>query len=416
MSTHRNYIRYSAIIFIVIVAAGLIASISPRRTSGDFDVYYAAGSNYLARAPLYEAHSGIEEFKYLPLFALAFSPLSLLGKLPALYLWNILNIILLYLVFYLFYKLRLFSLSTAKDLLLLIFLAALCGRYLVSNIRIGQSNILLSFLLALVMYLDCRKDEVKAGFTLALCLVIKLLPLLFLVYFLLRRKFRLAGFTVLFLSVFLLLPALYSGWRLNLNYLQEWFVLLRSSPPHLFYSVKNYSLLAILAWFFIARRLGYAIFEYENITRPLTAKVYFAWIAGALSLAAMFFYDIFSRRERGLDSACLDYAGLFVCALFFNPLANLNAMVFLAVPYFFILRYLFYSESGKIGKIAVAALTAAGFILSLMHSKVFFPQGPLYYTMLKYRFPAWTILSVFLSLCLVKLSLGSGIKKVPQGA
>jgi hypothetical protein len=37
----------------------------------------------------------------------------------------------------------------------------------------------------------------------------------------------------------------------------------------------------------------------------------------------------------------LDYSGLFVCGLLFNPLAYMNALVLLIVPGFFILRFLF---------------------------------------------------------------------------
>src|SRR4030043_461735 len=94
--------RRIIIVFIAIIAIGLTASITTGHTSGDFDVYYTASRNYLVKAPVYIPRGGTEEFKYSPLFALLFSPFALLPKIPALYAWGILNIFLLYFMFYFF--------------------------------------------------------------------------------------------------------------------------------------------------------------------------------------------------------------------------------------------------------------------------------------------------------------------------
>ena len=96
--------KIAAIIFAAIITFFLIISISPDRICGDFDVYYHASQNYLAKIPVYTSHNGIEEFKYLPLFALVFSPFAMLKEVPALYAWNVLNIALVYFLFYLLFK------------------------------------------------------------------------------------------------------------------------------------------------------------------------------------------------------------------------------------------------------------------------------------------------------------------------
>jgi hypothetical protein len=401
----NNYLHYIIITLVIIMTCGLIASVSLKHTSGDFDVYYKASQNYLARAPLYNSNQGIEEFKYLPLFALVFSPLAMIKALPALYLWSILNIFLLYFIFFLLYRLKQFSLTLPKDLLLIICLFALTGRYILANIKLGQVNILLCFLMVLTMYFEINKRYFWAAVVLAFSLMIKFFPLLFLIYFVLRRRFRIVAYTILTIIIFLLLPSVYSGFGLNLRYLRDWFILLKSTPAHLLYSVKNYSLISFFSWFFIARHEPYAIFNYRYITKGLSPEVYSAWVVSCFVFFSAFFYDTFFVKDKDPKIAYLDYSCLFVCGLLFNPLAYLNALVFLIVPYFFILRSLFYAELKKKYILVAGSLILLSFILCIVYNKAFARDIQQFYLFLEYRPLLWTIILVYLSLWLVKFAL-----------
>ena len=322
----NNYVRYSIILFVLILTVSLILSVSPKQTQGDFDVYYASSQNYLAKAPVYIPHNGIEEFKYSPLFALVFSPLTMLKKLLALYIWNILNIFSLYLIFYFFYRLKQMSFSRPRDLLIIVCLFALTGRFIFSDIKLGQINIFLCCLMVLTMYLEINKKYFWASVILALSLMIKFFPLLFLVYFCLRRRFKLAGYTLLMIVFFLLLPSIYTGFSLNLRYLHDWFILLKSTPSHLLYSVRNNSFLSFYSWFFIARHDIYYAFDYNLIKKALTPEVYYFWGISCFVFFSAFFHDTFFVKDKGTKIVFLDYSCLFVCALLFNPLAYLNAV------------------------------------------------------------------------------------------
>jgi len=411
----HNYIRYVIIIFVAIMAIGLTGSIFSGHTSGDFDVYYQSSLNYLAHTPIYIAHSGIEEFKYSPLFAWFFSFFTIFEKTTSMYLWSILNIFLLFSMFYFIFKLRQISFNSIKDFLIIFFLFALTGRYIFSNIKIGQVNILLCFLLVLTMYFDIKKKCLWAAACLALSLMIKLFPLLFLAYFILRRKFKIAGFTVLVTAALLLLPAAYSGFSLNLKYLHEWVVLLKTTPATMLYSVKNYSLFAFFAWLFISRHEPQFILNYRFITKGLTSEVYYAWAASCFAFFGLFFYDAIFKKERDERIVYLDYSCLFVCVLLFNPLAYLNALVLLVVPYFFILRYLFYLDLGKLWVRVITSLTVVSFISSMAYNKAFFKDIEQFYASLVYRFPMWTIILVYLCLWLVKFSLKLKLKRQAAG-
>jgi len=410
----KKYVTYIIIAFATIIAIGLIGSVSPQRTSGDFDVYYSASHNYLAKSPIYIPHGGIEEFKYLPLFALFFLSLTIFGKIPALYLWSILNILLLYFMFYFLYKLKQISFDSFKDFLIIFFLFAVTGRYIFANIKIGQVNIILCFFLVLTMYFEINKKYLWAALALALSLMIKLSPSLFLGYFIMRRRFKLAGYTILLTLAFLLLPAIYSGFGLNLKYLQEWAGLLKSSPAVLFYSVKNYSLLAFWSWLFVVRHEPYFILDYHLITKGLTPGVYYAWAVSCFTLFSLFFYDNLFKKDKKQEIVYLDYACLFVCAVLFNPLSYLNTLTLLIIPYFFILRYLFYLKLPKIWAKAAIVLVVISFILPMVYNKFFFSDIKQFYDSLIFRLPMLTAILVYLCLLCIKLSLQLKREPVPH--
>ncbi len=405
MFLQNNYVRYSIILFVLILTVSLILSISPKQTRGDFDVYYASSQNYLAKAPVYISHDGIEEFKYSPLFALVFSPLTMFNKLSALYIWNILNIFLLYLIFYLFYKLKQMSFSKPRDLLIIVCLFALSGQFIFSNIKLGQINIFLCYLMVLTMYLEINKKYFWASVILAFSLMIKFFPLLFVLYFVLRRRFKLVGFTILMIVFFLLLPSIYSGFDLNLRYLHDWLILLKSSPAHLYYVVKNNSFLAFYSWFFIVRHDIHNVIDYNMIQKGLTPEVYYFWVVSCFVFFSLFFYDTFFVKYKELKIVFLDYSCLFVCGLLFNPLAYLNALVFLIVPYFFILRFLFYSEISRKYAVICAFFIFLSFILNIVSHGIFFKDIDQYYVFLQCKPLMWTIILVYLSLWTAKFSL-----------
>lgn len=332
-----NPVLVKRLIFFIFIAlaVSLISLTSLKYTAGDFDVFYGASQHYMARAPVYQSNEGIEEFKYSPLFALLFSPLTALSKNSALYVWTVLKIVSLFLIFYFLFKLKQFSFDHPKDLLIIIGLFALTGRYVFLDFRLGQANVLLCMLMVLTMYLEINERYFWASVVLAFSLMIKFFPLLFVFYFLLRRRFKLLAYTPLMVAVFLLLPSIYTGFSLNLRYLHDWFVLLRSSPPTLLYSVKNCSLLSYFSWIFVASHEQCTVIDYNLIKKGLVPWVYYAWGMSCFVFVASFFYKTFFDNEKDPQVVYLDYSCLFVLGLLFNPLAYLNALVFLLIPYFF---------------------------------------------------------------------------------
>lgn len=206
------------------------------------------------------------------------------------------------------------------------------------------------------------------------------------------------AYTLLMVAFFLFLPSLYTGYNLNCKYLHDWFVLLKSTPPVLLYSVKNYSLLSLYSWFFVARHEIYYIFDYDLIKKGLTPEVYYFWGVSCFVFFSAFFYDTFFVKNKAIKIAFLDYSCLFVCGLLFNPLAYLNSLVFLIVPYFFILRFLLFSEISKRSTFVILFLVSLSFIINMVDQGLFFKDVYQFYVFLQYKPLMWTVILVYLSL------------------
>src|SRR5512141_26078 len=73
----------------LLAAVSLVVLFNTRvaRKMPDFDVYWTAGSRALAAQPLYREADGHFQFKYLPAFAIAATPLALLPIGAAKALW-----------------------------------------------------------------------------------------------------------------------------------------------------------------------------------------------------------------------------------------------------------------------------------------------------------------------------------------
>jgi len=383
----------------------LMLLVSLKHTKGDFDVYYQASHHYLNKAPVYLPHGGIEEFKYSPLFALLFLPFVLMPLGVSIYLWTFINIIILYAIVGVFYKLNLINFSSFKDFLIMMCLLALSGRYIFADIKLGQVNLLLVLLMALVMYFEIKGKDFWAALFLSASLMIKFFPLLFVFYFIIRKRFKLLLYTGLMICFFLILPSVYTGFSLNMRYMHDWFKLLQSTPPILLYSVKNYSILSFFSWFFIARHQNYYIFDYDLIKLGLTPQVYYAWALSCFVILMAYFYDVFLVKARNEGLVYLDYSCLFICALLFNPLAYLNALTFLIVPYFFILRSLFYSGLKERFSFLSLVFLLISFLLTMLDNRFFFRDIHLFYSVLELRPLMWAILFAYLSLLFAKVSM-----------
>lgn len=204
------------------------------KNGSDFTAFYSAGELARRGEVIYDyQHSSTPRrpFIYPPMFAVfPMAPLSLLPHNAALFVFWALNIALFCASLWL---LRAVLWPGAPDGLSptlslwrqpetgLVLAVLVCWRFLNDNLRLGNANMYILFLLALTLYLLARHRGFLAGLSVALALAFKVTPGLFGLYFLwTRRGWALAG-GALGLALFLVLvPGGVLGFSQNWDLLQ----------------------------------------------------------------------------------------------------------------------------------------------------------------------------------------------------
>lgn len=186
---------------------------------GDFEHFYFAARAMREGSNLYS--SGVHGYIYPPLIAFLFMPLTFVSVKTAALIMLIVNLALCVCCAWLAaaeMARRLAVEATFNNIVLVAAVATLlAATKLRSELQMWQTNLLLltAVLLAL-RFLDARPR--LTGLLLGLAVNIKYLPLIYLPYLLLRRRFAAAAWFVTGIAGFALLPAMYSGWDANLHH------------------------------------------------------------------------------------------------------------------------------------------------------------------------------------------------------
>ncbi len=225
-----------------LIRAGVIAGIAGAgyllgRHPVDFPVYYRSAENLLhGTGPLYGPASGLGwpmYYRYPPVFLFIFLPWIVLPMRWAASLWAVLKIAaLLGLIRQLRQRAGLERLplyegrkkvsawlgQNWRAVLLPVLLA---GTYILVEFRYGNVQFFIFFLTAMAL-LAADKRPWAAGAAMGTAIAMKVWPLFFLPYWIVRRKKRAALAGLLAALLLSLLPAGYFGWRGNLQALQQW--------------------------------------------------------------------------------------------------------------------------------------------------------------------------------------------------
>ncbi len=186
---------------------------------GDFEHFYRAAK--AMREGLDPYTSGVRGYIYPPLIAFLFMPLSFVSVHAAAFIMLALNMALALMCTVVACKeaMRRFSLDRplSEMLAVVALTTVLAAPRLRSELQMWQTNVpMLAATLLALCWLDRR--PIWAGLMLGLAVNIKYLPLIYLPYLLLRRRFTAAGWFVLGIVLFALLPAVYTGWTTNLQH------------------------------------------------------------------------------------------------------------------------------------------------------------------------------------------------------
>ncbi|UCB57066.1 MAG: DUF2029 domain-containing protein [Candidatus Omnitrophota bacterium] len=220
-------------------------------------------------------------------------------------------------------------------------------RFLLSVIQRVQSDALVLFLLAGFIYALFLKKDILAGFSLAGAFAVKLTPLIFFPFLILRKKFKAAASFLLFVLFYGFSPALYLGFNKNLEYLKSFLLVHRQNPADYIMWYKNQSLLSCLLRF-LTQPSQVSILNLN----PQVVYIIFA------ILAAFLFSLIFISRKKTHRTSGFSYLAdvslVLICMIIFSPLAWKHTFVHLIIPHLVLLYYIFYlNPQDKITKVLV---------------------------------------------------------------
>jgi Glycosyltransferase family 87 len=186
---------------------------------GDFEHFYRGAK--AMREGLDPYTSGVRGYIYPPLIAFLYMPLTFVSVQAAAFIVLVLNMAIALMCTTIACKetMRRFSLERPLSELLavLALTTVLAAPRLRSELQMWQTNLpMLAATLLALCWIDRRPKW--AGLMLGLAVNIKYLPLIYLPYLLLRRRYTAAMWFVMGIVLFALLPAVYTGWTANVQH------------------------------------------------------------------------------------------------------------------------------------------------------------------------------------------------------
>jgi hypothetical protein len=344
------------------------------RKYSDFDCYYTAGKRFLNREDIYVSRDQqTSEFRYTPLFAAIMAGFALVSEEKADILWFILNYLLLVISLVLTKKIVAPCKTEPRSLYLLYGLSTILSiRFILHTLDSGQVNILMMFSILAGLYCASQNKDIVAGALLGFSAMTKLTPVIFIPYFLLKKRIRLATMIAVSILIYFLFPALIIGWKNNFHYMRDFFPFLFQSTiteKSTLLDPQNQSLMSLILRTFTDPSTYYPNplpMPYKFIPlKNINIKFLFLLLSGLIYLSVLLpaRKSLSQRNMEGRNfCANIDYALLLICLVVFNLNAWRHNYIFLIFPYFLLIFYLIqvrFKDKYAIGGILLAYLLSA---------------------------------------------------------
>jgi len=204
-----------------------IDNINHHFVMGDFKVYYGAANAIASGKQVYGIlfSPGSGYYKYSPLMAFAFYPLSVLPYYVACvvnYLFISAAILLTGIFVLNIFNTYIFN-HTIKSPNFILSVAVLCITiHLIRELGLGNMNMILLLLLCLSLYSILQGRFILAGIQLAIVLITKPFLVIVLIPLVLRRCFKTVSTTAILLALFAILPSLLVGVGMDVSLHNQW--------------------------------------------------------------------------------------------------------------------------------------------------------------------------------------------------
>ncbi|NIM91552.1 MAG: DUF2029 domain-containing protein [Candidatus Aminicenantes bacterium] len=275
-----------------------------RKDMSDFGVCYQGGKRILKGETLYRVSDGHLQYKYSPPSAVFFSLLGLLPYEVAKFIWYLSELVFLYFILILSYKILPTKLK--KKGTIIVFSLLILAKFYAREIELGQVNIHIILTLTLMLLAMLSHKYVLAGLCWGLTLFYKPYALVFLPYFLLKKKFRLVATGIVVAIFGLFSPVIFYGFKGNMVVLNEWMASLSRSTSPLLATFDNASLHS----FFLNILPG------QKTELALVFIICVSLLIGLSFIGMMFL----GKREDSKKPEVLEFAFLFILIPLLSPL------------------------------------------------------------------------------------------------
>lgn len=326
----RFFKKFRKVFFFVVLAGVVLPDVAvyfhKQNRGHDINGYISAGKDALNLENLYRISAPGKNNTWPPFFSFFSIPLAisqnLLGLPVTKELWYLVNFIsfiaTMQIISLLLYKKKASffpdnsGFDFTSDLIFVPFFLILPG--FVYNFFMLQINMLVLFLAIAGYYLHTKEKDWSAGFFFGLAAAIKAYPGLFLIYFLLRKQWKVAGSTILWGIGFTILPVLFYGFEGYCNLMMEWISISFLKPFIIGYqSWNNQSLYA-----FWERLLAHQL----HITEPASVIIKTANYSSIIAISiTVFSFLLRSPYRKSSVSGFIEFSAVCIMMMLFPPIA-----------------------------------------------------------------------------------------------
>lgn len=361
--------KYRKIILILAVLAIVLPEISvyfyrPGR-GADMHGYVQAGQDALALKDLYLDSKSGRHNTWPPFFSFVCVPLALLDRYLGLPLtkeiWYFFNFFLLIACIKIWMSIlvgerpKFISDETIDFTSNVVFVPLLIVLpAIINNFYWLQINVLILFLVISGYYYYQKNKLIAGGILFALAASLKAFPVLILLYFVIRKQWKIALWFGIFGLAFTIFPAIFYGVPEFLTMLLKWLSISFNQNFVVWHYHDNQSLYALWERY---------LFLYLKVTQPASLLIHIFFYASALSLLLITII-VFLRNEYQKFSwqAMFEFSSICILMIIFPPIGWRHYFIFLypaaSVAYLFLKRHSFLFENRIIKILFVGSIAA----------------------------------------------------------
>lgn len=357
---------YILVLTIGVIAVALALAIEQgldQRVGHDFHVFWQAGRNFTRGDALYHGYlAGAREFKYPPFAAFVFQLLGVFPLPVAAVLFSLLNLALWIVAAFLtrdiVARTSTGRVSTPVPLVLAVLLSA---QFFLDNFHHVQMNGVILVFVLLGLRAHFREQDLTAAAYIVTATAIKLVPILFVAWLLVRGRRRAALAVPPLAAACILLPLLVRGPATGAAELTEYYHSFLAGHQH--GEVGSYTRGHNIASF--VNRTMPGTEGGDDVRRPIVAvseaaaqRIYRAlWAAVLLAVLAM----LVILRRRHAPVSAFELSAVFLACLLLSPVTFTANLVFLLFVFcaFLSVRFAELSFPDRVGAVVLGIAMAA---------------------------------------------------------